>query len=92
MNKHYPILFVISKNRNSDVTNKFFQLKIVDYFTHEIQLEHEVAEKVYKLNQYNNNQRCTELLGHQYRNIECTAGLWVWGDNAPRLLRLPSGP
>ena len=53
---HLRCLFVISKNRNSDVTNKFFQLKIVDYFTHEIQLEHEVAEKVYKLNQFNNNQ------------------------------------
>ena len=53
---HLRCLFVISKNRNADVTNKFFQLKIVDYFTHEIQLEHEVAEKVYKLNQFNNNQ------------------------------------
>ena len=53
---HLRCLFVISKNRNSDVTNKFFQLKIVDYFTHEIQLEHEVAEKVYKLNQFNNNK------------------------------------
>ena len=52
---HLRCLFVISKNRNADVTNKFFQLKIVDYFTHEIQLEHEVAEKVYKLNQFNNN-------------------------------------
>ena len=40
---HLRCLFVISKNRNADVTNKFFQLKIVDYFTHEIQLEHEVA-------------------------------------------------
>ena len=52
---HLRCLFVISKNRNSDVTNKFFQLKIVDYFTHEIQLEHEVAEKVYKFNQFTNN-------------------------------------
>ena len=52
---HLRCLFVISKNRNADVTNKFFQLKIVDYFTHEIQLEHEVAEKVYKFNQFNNN-------------------------------------
>ena len=52
---HLRCLFVISKNRNADVTNKFFQLKIVDYFTHEIQLEHEVAEKVYKFNQYNNH-------------------------------------
>ena len=50
---HLRCLFVISKNRNADVTNKFFQLKIVDYFTHEIQLEHEVAEKVYKFNQFN---------------------------------------
>jgi hypothetical protein len=52
---HLRCLFVISKNRNADVTNKFFQLKIVDYFTHEIQLEHEVAEKVYKFNQFNNH-------------------------------------
>ena len=58
---HLRCLFVISKNRNADVTNKFFQLKIVDYFTHEIQLEHEVAEKVYKLNQFNNNQNNKNL-------------------------------
>ena len=58
---HLRCLFVISKNRNADVTNKFFQLKIVDYFTHEIQLEHEVAEKVYKLNQFNNNKNDKNL-------------------------------
>ena len=58
---HLRCLFVMSKNRNADVTNKFFQLKIVDYFTHEIQLEHEVAEKVYKLNQFNNNQNKKNL-------------------------------
>ena len=52
---HLRCLFVISKNRNADVANKFFQLKIVDYFTHEVQLEHEVAEKVYKFNQFTNN-------------------------------------
>ena len=54
---HLRCLFVLSKNRNADVTNKFFQLKIVDYFTHEIQLEHEVAEKVYKLNQFYNSNK-----------------------------------
>ena len=52
---HLRCLLALSKNRNADVTNKFFQLKIVDYMTKEIELEHEAAEKIYKLNQYNNN-------------------------------------
>ena len=52
---HLRCLFALSKNRNTDVTNKFFQLKIVDYMTKEIELEHEAAEKIYKLNQYHNN-------------------------------------
>ena len=52
---HLRCLFVLGKNRNADITNKFFQLKIIDYFTHEIQLEQEVAEKIYKLNQFNSS-------------------------------------
>ena len=52
---HLKCLFSLSKNRNDDVTNKFFQLKIVDYLTKEIELENEAAEKIYKLNQFNNS-------------------------------------
>ena len=49
---HLRCLFSLSKNRCADVTNKFFQLKIVDYMTKEIELEHEVVEKIYKMNQF----------------------------------------
>ena len=63
---HLKCLFELSKNRNTDVTNKFFQLKIVDYFTHEIQLEQEIAERIYKLNHFNSNKSLNSM--HSNKN------------------------
>lgn len=45
---HLQCLFALAKNRNFDVTNKFFQLRIVDFMTKELDLEHEAAEKIHK--------------------------------------------
>jgi hypothetical protein len=51
---HLMCLFSLSKNRNNDVTNKFFQLRIVDFMVKELDLEHEAAEKLYKAKNYMN--------------------------------------
>jgi hypothetical protein len=51
---HLMCLFSLSKNRNNDVTNKFFQLRIVDFMVKELDLEHESAEKLYKAKNYMN--------------------------------------
>lgn len=69
---HLRCLLALSKNRNADVTNKFFQLKIVDYMTKEIELEHEAAEKIYKLNQYNNNTFTNNNTNTKTNNINNT--------------------
>jgi hypothetical protein len=49
---HLRCLFSLAKNRNSDVTNKFFQLRIVEVFVRELDLEHEANENSYKLQKY----------------------------------------
>jgi len=49
---HLKCLFSLAKNRNSDVTNKFFQLRIVEVLVRELDLEHEANENTYKLQKY----------------------------------------
>ena len=39
---HLKCLFYLAKNRNSDVSNKFYQLQIVEFLSKELDLEHEV--------------------------------------------------
>lgn len=45
---HLNCLFALAKNRSLDVTNKFFQLKILDFLVKEIDLEYEAAHKIQK--------------------------------------------
>ena len=49
---HLKCLFSLAKNRNSDVTNKFYQLRIVEVFARELDLEHEANENSYKFQKY----------------------------------------
>ena len=49
---HLRCLFSLAKNRNSDVTNKFYQLRIVEVLVRELDLEHEANENTYKLQKY----------------------------------------
>lgn len=49
---HLRCLFSMAKNRNSDVTNKFFQLRIVEVLVRELDLEHEANENSRKLKKY----------------------------------------
>jgi hypothetical protein len=52
---HLRCLFALAKNRNIDVTNKFYQLKIVDFMIKELDLEHDASEKVYKIKNFSKN-------------------------------------
>ncbi len=53
---HLKCLLALAKNRNNDVSNKFYQLRIVDFMIKELDLEHEASEKIYKIKQYYENK------------------------------------
>lgn len=54
---HLQCLFSLAKNRNFDVTNKFFQLRIVDFMVKELDLEHEATQKLYRVKNFIQKER-----------------------------------
>jgi hypothetical protein len=54
---HLQCLLSLAKNRNFDVTNKFFQLRLVDFMVKELDLEHEATQKLYRVKNFIKKER-----------------------------------
>jgi hypothetical protein len=62
---HLRCLFALAKNRNIDVTNKFYQLRIVNFMIKELDLEHDASEKVFKFKNFFNNKESENMDGNE---------------------------